>query len=78
MNIDKIITDYQLEIEDKRQCHVCDKIFDYQKGMMNIEEILECLDKRIEEWQKKNPNIMLNDWFCMDCATKYIKEIESK
>tara|TARA_R100000353_G_scaffold29898_1_gene24659 strand:+ start:1500 stop:1736 length:237 start_codon:yes stop_codon:yes gene_type:complete len=78
MNIDKIITDYQLEIEDKRQCNVCGKIFDYNNGMLNILEILECSDERIEEWQEKNPNTMLDAWFCMDCATKYIREIESK
>ena len=78
MSKDKIITDYQLEIEDKRQCNVCGKIFDYDNGMLNILEILECSNERIEEWQEKNPKIMLGDWFCMDCVTKYIREIESK
>jgi len=78
MNIDKIITDYQFEFENKRQCNVCDKIFNYENGIMDIREILECSDKRLEEWQKKNSNIMLDDWFCMDCATKYIKEIETE
>tara|TARA_R110000772_G_C12983836_1_gene406195 strand:+ start:275 stop:511 length:237 start_codon:yes stop_codon:yes gene_type:complete len=78
MNIDKIITDYQLEIEDKRQCNVCNKIFNYENGTLNILEILECSDKRLEEWHKKNLNIMLGDWFCMDCASKYVKQIETE
>ena len=71
MIVDKII-------EDQRECNVCGKTFDYDNGMLNILEILECSDARIQEWQKKNPNIMLEDWFCMDCVNKHITQIETK
>ena len=61
----------------RKECHVCGKTFDYDNGMLNILEILECSDERIEEWQEKNPNIMLDAWFCMDCVYKHVTQIEN-
>tara|TARA_Y100000592_G_C5227723_1_gene202397 strand:+ start:225 stop:470 length:246 start_codon:yes stop_codon:yes gene_type:complete len=63
-----------------RQCHVCEKsnnIYESESSMiLNIEEILECSDERIEDWESKNKNISLMDWFCGNCASKFINEIE--
>ena len=44
--------------------------------VLNIEEILECSYQRIKDWEIKNKNISLMDWFCRDCASKFINEIE--
>ena len=63
-----------------RQCHVCkksDNIYENESSMiLNIEEILECSYERIEDWESKNKNISLMDWFCRDCASKFINQIE--
>ena len=63
-------------IEEIRTWHVCKKKDEYENMIMNIEEILECSEQRITEWQSHNPKIDLEDWFCMSCCAKLGNEIE--
>ena len=46
--------------------------------LLDLAQILECSNERIEQWEDKNPNICLQDWFCSPCASKFIKEIEEQ
>ena len=64
------------ELEEPQQCNACKKIDEYQNMCMDLEEILECSNERIYQWENENPNICLQDWFCSPCASKFIKEIE--
>jgi hypothetical protein len=59
-----------------RVCNVCGTKDEYENMIMNIEEILECSEQRITEWQSHNPKIDLEDWFCMSCCAKLGNEIE--
>ena len=61
-----------------RECNVCNKINEYENMILDVEEILECSQQRIIEWENKNKNICLYDWFCMSCCGKVIKEIEEQ
>jgi len=64
------------EILELRECNVCNKQDEYENMIMDLGEILECSEQRIEEWQSNNPNICLTDWFCMSCCEKVGTEIE--
>ena len=59
-----------------RVCNVCGAKDEYENMIMDVEEILECSEQRINEWENKNKNICLYDWFCMSCCEKVINEIE--
>jgi len=63
---------------DLNKCHICGKEGNDDEIMLDLAEILECSNKRIEQWQKSNPKIMLYDWFCHPCASKIGNEIESE
>ena len=65
-----------IELQEPRQCNACNKVDEYENMCLDLLEILECSNERIEQWEDKNPNICLQDWFCSPCATKYIAEIE--
>mgnify|MGYP003116572969 FL=1 len=65
-----------LKLEEPRQCNACNKADEYENMCLDLLEILECSNERIEQWENENPNICLQDWFCDSCATKYIAEIE--
>ena len=65
-----------LKLEEPRQCNACNKVDEYKNMCLDLAEILECSNERIDQWEKKNPNISLQDWFCHSCATKHITEIE--
>ena len=65
-----------IELEEPRQCNACNKVDEYENMCMDLLEILECSNERIKQWENKNPNIDLLDWFCSPCASKFIKEIE--
>ena len=67
-----------IELEDLEQCNVCQKVDRPGDMVMEIRDILECSQETIEQWEDKNRNIDLYDWFCHSCATKYIKEIEEQ
>tara|TARA_R110001583_G_scaffold13637_1_gene58151 strand:- start:800 stop:1015 length:216 start_codon:yes stop_codon:yes gene_type:complete len=60
------------------KCHVCGKEGNDDEIMLDLTEILECSNKRLEQWQKSNPKIMLYDWFCDPCASKIGNQIESE
>ena len=66
------------ELQEPRQCNACNKVDEYENMCLDLLEILECSNERIEQWENENPNIDLYDWFCDSCATKYIKEIEEQ
>ena len=59
-----------------RVCNVCGTKDECKNMIMNIEEILECSEQRITEWQSHNLKIDLEDWFCMSCCEKLGNEIE--
>lgn len=59
-----------------RVCNVCGTHDKYENMIMNIEEVLECPEQRITEWQSQNQSIDLQDWFCMSCCEKVGNEIE--
>jgi len=59
-----------------RVCNVCGTHDKYENMIMNIEEILECSEQRIIEWQSQNQSINLQGWFCMPCCKKVGNEIE--
>ena len=42
----------------------------------DLQEILDCTDQKLAEWQNKNPDIDLTSYFCSNCATDTIKDIE--
>ena len=67
-----------IELQEPRQCNACNKVDEYENMCLDLLEILECSNERIEQWEDKNRNIDLYDWFCHSCATKYIKEIEEQ
>ena len=67
-----------IELQEPRQCNACNKVDEYENMCLDLAEILECSNERISQWENKNPNICLQDWFCSPCATKYIAEIEEK
>ena len=46
--------------------------------IMDLREILECSEQRLNQWEKDNPNIDLLDWFCMSCCEKVGNEIEEE
>jgi|TARA_Y100000114_G_C11652542_1_gene274984 hypothetical protein len=63
-------------ISEIRVCNVCSTKDEYENMIMNIEEILECSEQRITEWQSQNPNIDLHDWFCISCCEKIGNKLE--
>ena len=65
-----------IELQELRQCNACNKVDEYENMCMDLAEILKCSNERISQWENKNQNICLLDWFCHSCATKFIKEIE--
>ena len=65
-------------IEEIRTCNVCKKKDEYENMIMDIREILECSEQRLNKWEKDNSNIDLLDWFCMSCAEKVGSEIEEE
>ena len=67
-----------IELEDLEQCNVCQKVDRPGDMVMEIRDILECSQETIEQWEDKNRNIDLYDWFCSPCASKFIKEIEEQ
>jgi|TARA_E500000178_G_C16610585_1_gene568856 hypothetical protein len=65
--------------DDYRDCEVCTKpfnIFHDVEGLLDLQEILDCTDQQLAEWQNKNPDIDLTNYFCSECATDTIKNIE--
>jgi len=65
-------------MSESRQCNHCSKNFHQDDGMLNILEILECSDQEVEQWQQYNSKTKLEDWFCMDCVSTIIPEIEGE
>ena len=65
-------------IEETRTCNVCKKKDEYENMIMDIRELLECSEQRLNQWGKDNPNIDLLDWFCMSCCEKVGNEIEEE
>lgn len=63
---------------ERRECNVCKKIESYENMILDVEEILECLEQTTKQWQSKNKDVNLLDWFCMPCCGKVIKEIEEQ
>ena len=61
---------------ERRECNVCGKKDEYENMIMDIREVLECSEQRITEWENKNKNICLYDWFCMSCCKKVGNGIE--
>jgi len=61
---------------DYRKCSVCKTEDDCENMIMDLQEILDCSEQRIQEWESNNPNIDLQSWFCWDCSTKVGTEIE--
>ena len=64
------------ELVEPRQCNVCNKVDEYENMILDLEEILECSDQTTEQWESKNSNIDLYDWFCYPCSKKFITKIE--
>ena len=61
------------------KCEVCNEKVDLDyNGILNLQEILECSEQRLNQWEKDNPNIDLLDWFCMSCCEKVGNEIEEE
>ena len=65
-------------VEEIRTCNVCKKKDEYENMIMDIREILECSEQRLNKWEKDNSNIDLLDWFCMSCCEKDGIEIEEE
>ena len=66
-----------MELDNAMYVKKSDNIYENETSMvLNIEEILECSYQRIKDWEIKNKNISLMDWFCSICASKFINEIE--
>tara|TARA_R110002051_G_scaffold42049_1_gene86702 strand:+ start:202 stop:423 length:222 start_codon:yes stop_codon:yes gene_type:complete len=65
------------ELVEPRQCNVCNKVDEYENMILDLEEILECSEQTTEQWESKNPNIDLYDWFCYPCAKKIGTETEN-
>ena len=60
------------------KCEVCNEKVDLDyNGILNLQEILECSDNRVAEWEKENPNIDLYNYFCWECTEKIGREIEN-
>jgi len=64
--------------KEYRKCSVCNKQDEYENMIMDLREILDCSEQRIQEWESNNLNINLQSWFCFDCATTVGIEIEKK
>ena len=65
--------------DNYRDCEICTKpfnIFHDAEGLLDLQEILDCTDQKLAEWQNKNPDIDLTSYFCSNCATDTIKDIE--
>ena len=65
-------------VEEIRTCNVCKKKDEYENMIMDIREILECSEQRLNQWEKATPNIDFLDWFCMSCCEKVGNEIEEE
>ena len=62
-----------------RDCEVCTKpfnIFHDGEGLLDLQEILDCSDQQLAEWQNKNPDTDLTGYFCSKCATDTIRDVE--
>ena len=64
--------------QEIRTCSVCNKKDKYENMIMDIREILECSEQRINEWYVDNTDIDLLDWFCMSCCKKVVNKIEEE
>jgi hypothetical protein len=67
-----------------RECQSCNRDFNWDiegvgesDGILDLQEILECSESRIKEWEKQNPNIDLSAYFCWSCVSKVGDEIEN-
>ena len=66
-----------------RECEFCNRDFYWDNGVgeshgiLDLQEILECSENRIKEWEKQNSNIDLSLYFCWSCVSKVGDEIEN-
>ena len=64
-------------MQNLRTCENCNTNFSLDtQGILNLEEVLECSEHKIKQWESNNPNIDLSAYFCWDCTTKVGNEIE--
>jgi len=63
------------EHEDSRQCTKCKSMFYYEDIFLDISEICEATQEKITEYEKKH-GVDLQDYWCEECTTKALKEIE--
>jgi hypothetical protein len=66
----------QIILEDLRQCVKCKSMFYYEDIFLNIFEICEATQEKITNYEKKH-GVTLQDYWCEDCTTEALKEIEA-
>lgn len=66
---------YESFKDDLRQCDKCKSIFHIDDVFLNIAEICDATQNQIESYEKKH-EVDLSNFWCVNCASKTLKEIE--
>jgi len=56
-------------------CEKCNKQFDLDDGFLNIGEICDASENKIENYEKKNKVDFSNFW-CITCGSETLREVE--
>lgn len=60
---------------EERQCEMCKQYHDLDLGFLNIAEICDGTDQRMDAYEKKHKVDLTNYW-CAECGSKALKQIE--
>jgi glycyl-tRNA synthetase (class II) len=66
---------YESFKDDLRQCDKCKSMFHIDDVFLDISEICDATNTEIEIYEKNN-QVNLSNFWCVDCSSKTLKEIE--